>query len=520
MIIKTDQSTFAHYLEDASGMLGANAEKVYIPETKEEVSSLLKECSEKKIPVTVAAGCTGVTGGCLAYGGVILSTEKFNKIGKIQQRQCTMYNKRQNENEQQLKATTAHNNGQSGIETATIRVGSGAIVNEIKSYVLSQGWMYAPDPTEKNATIGGNISTDASGGRGFKYGTTRKYINAIEIVLSDGSYANIRRGETFASDDGTVVLKTNLGEKILHLPKYKLPNIKNAAAYYNYKNADLIDVFIGHEGTLGVIISAELILIRPFEMLFGGIIFFDKKEKSWDFVKEIRTLSEQNKKSGAVDINAMSVEYFDKNALNLIKPYYPVIPENVDAGILFEQDCTKETYDILMEKWIDIIEKYGINTDDVWFASDAKQQEEFRIFRHKIPECVNEIVKKNKIPKVGTDVAVPHDKLHEMIYFCEQKFKENNLFNLTFGHIGESHLHANIIASTQEEYERCKSLYLEIARKAVSLGGTVTAEHGIGKVKHHFLEAMLGKEGIEEMRKFKLSLDPSNILGQNNMFKI
>lgn len=492
MIIKTDKTTFVHYLEDSSGMLGADADKVYIPETREEVSSLLKECSEKNIPVTVAAGCTGVTGGCLAYGGVILSTEKFDFINKIQE---------------------------ISKDKALIKVGSGAIVNKIKSYVLSNGWMYAPDPTEKNATIGGNISTDASGGRGFKYGTTRKYINAIEIVFTDGSYANIKRGETFASDDGTIVLKTNLGEKILKLPEYKLPNIKNAAAYYNYKNTDLIDVFIGHEGTLGVIISAELILIRPFEMLFGGIIFFDKKEKSWDFVSEIRTLSEQNKKSGVIDINAMSVEYFDKNALNLIKPYYPVIPENADAGILFEQDCTKETYDILMEKWIEIIEKYGINTDDVWFASDAKQQEEFRIFRHKIPECVNEIVKKNKIPKVGTDVAVPHDKLHEMIYFCERKFAEHKLFNLTFGHIGESHLHANIIAATHEEYERCKSLYLEIARKAVSLGGTVTAEHGIGKVKHHFLEAMLGKEGIEEMRKFKLSIDPANILGLDNMFK-
>ena len=106
-----------------------------------------------------------------------------------------------------------------------------------------------------------------------------------------------------------------------------------------------------------------------------------------------------------------------------------------------------------------------------------------------------------------------------MIYFCEQKFNENKLFNLTFGHIGESHLHANIIASTKEEYEKCRKIYLEIAQKAVSLGGTVTAEHGIGKVKHPFLLAMLGKEGIEEMRKFKLSLDPSNILGRDNMFK-
>lgn len=492
MIVKTDKDTFKHYLEDSSGMIGASAEKLFIPETIKEVSDLLKDCSNKKIPITVAGGCTGVTGGCLAYGGIIVSTEKFNFIGKIKELSK---------------------------DKAIIKVGSGAIVNQIKNYVLENGWMYPPDPTEKNATIGGNISTDASGGRGFKYGTTRNYINSIEIVFTDGSYANIKRGQTFADDDGTIVLQTNLGTKILHLPKYCLPKIKNAAGYYNYKNADLIDVFIGHEGTLGIIVSAELLLIRPFEMLFGGIIFFDKKEKSWNFVKEVRTLSQEKKKDNVIDINAMSVEYFDKNALNLIKPYYSIIPENTDSGILFEQDCTKDTYDVLMEKWVMLIEKYGIDIDNVWFASNAKEQEKFRIFRHKIPEVVNEIVKKNKIPKVGTDVAVPHDKLYEMIYFCEQKFMENKLFNLTFGHIGESHLHANIIASTKEEYEKCRKIYLEIAQKAVSLGGTVTAEHGIGKIKHPFLVAMLGDAGIEELRKFKLSLDPNNILGKDNMFK-
>ena len=491
MIIKTDKDTTKKYFEDSSGMLGAFADKVYIPENKQDVIEIIELANKTKNPVTVAAGCTGVTGGCLAYGGSVLSTEKLNNIGNIKE---------------------------ISKDKALVTVGAGAIVNRIKEFVLQNGWMYPPDPTEKNATIGGNISTDASGGRGFKYGTTRNYINAIEIILPDGSYAKIVRGKIFADDNGIINFETSKGIKTIILPKYELPKIKNAAAYYNYKNADLIDVFIGHEGTLGVIISAELILIKPFEQLFGGIIFFENREKSWAFVKEIREFSIKNKNS-KTEITALSLEYFDKNALNLIKPFYPIIPENVDAGILFEQDCSKDNYDVLMEKWVDIIEKYGINIDNVWFASNVKQQEEFRIFRHKIPETVNEIVRKNKIPKVGTDVAVPHDKLKEMILFCEQKFNENKLLNLTFGHIGESHLHANIIASTQEEYNRCKELYLEIAKKAVELGGTVTAEHGIGKVKHHFLKAMLGDKGIEELRKFKLSLDKNNIIGRDNLFQ-
>jgi D-lactate dehydrogenase (cytochrome) len=115
----------------------------------------------------------------------------------------------------------------------------------------------------------------------------------------------------------------------------------------------------------------------------------------------------------------------------------------------------------LTDKWTEKIEQYGIDTGNVWFASNAKELEEFRTFRHKIPERVNEIVRKNKIPKVGTDVAVPHDKLKEMIGFCEQKFEDAKLFHLTFGHIGESHLHANLIASTPKNTQNAGNCILK-----------------------------------------------------------
>lgn len=490
MLIKTNTEFIQHYFEDSSGVLGAYADKVAIVESNQDVIELLEEATKTHTPVTVVGGATGVTGGCLAFGGIILSTERLNSIGIIKSISDTK---------------------------AVLKVCAGAFVIDIKNYVLKNGWMYPPDPTEKNATIGGNISTNASGGRGFKYGTTRDYINAVEIVFADGSFAYIKRGTIFADKNNEIIFQTSKGSRKIKLPDYKLPNIKNATGYFNYKNADLIDVFIGNEGTLGVIVSSEIILTKPFEMLFGGIIFFDNRINSWNFVKEIRELSKQQNSEN--DIDALSMEYFDRNALELIKKDYPIIPNNADAGILFEQDCKKTNYDLLLDKWIKIIEKHGINTNNVWFATNEKEQEEFRNFRHKIPERVNELVKKYKIPKVGTDIAVPHDKLKEMIYFCEEKFNQANLMHLTFGHIGESHLHANLIAKSKQEYDKCRNIYLEIAKKAVELGGTVSAEHGIGKTKHPFAEIMLGKKGIEEMRRFKLSLDSSNILGKNNIFK-
>jgi FAD/FMN-containing dehydrogenases len=492
MILKQDFDTIQNYFEDNSGVRGSFADFAAIAENENDISIFLAEMSKSKTQVTIAGALTGNTASALAFGGAVLSLEKIANIGEIEV---------------------------IDEKTAKIKVQAGARIKDIKEKAFSQGWMYPPDPTEQNAAIGGNISTNASGGRGFKFGVTRDYVIALRVVFSDGSISCIERGKYFADAKGVIVFNTDAGEKRVTLPQYKLPKIKNAAGYYNYPYADLIDVLIGSDGTLGVITEAEILLVPSFKEVFGGIIFFDSKLKAYAFVNDIKKISAKSKKENLKDsINAMSLEYFDKNALLMIREDYPVIPQNAEAGIMFEQDIYESNADALMQKWVETIEAHSIDTEKVWFASNLREQEEFRVFRHRIPERVNERVKKSKIPKVGTDFAVPEGKLPEIVDFCENKFKEAGIFNLTFGHIGENHLHANIIASNKEEYEKCRAMYAEIAQKAVELGGTVSAEHGIGKLKHLFLEKMLGEEGFKEMAKFKKSFDPSCILGQDNIF--
>jgi D-lactate dehydrogenase (cytochrome) len=488
MIIKKDFDIIQNYFEDNSGVTGAYAEFAAVAESEEEIPLFLAEMAEKKIPVTVAGALTGNTASGLSFGGAVLSLERLNAIGDIK----IIDDK-----------------------TAEITVQAGARVQDIKDKSYAEGWMYPPDPTEKNASIGGNIATNASGGRGFKFGVTRDYVKALKVVFTDGSTAYVERGKYFADNGGKISFDTDKGKKEIFLPKYRLPSIKNAAGYYNYPNADLIDVFIGSDGTLCITVEAVLKLIGHFKEVFGGIIFFDERQKAYDFVNKVKNIA-KNKQKDSID--PMSLEYFDKNALLLIRNDYPVIPENAEAGIMFEQDVYENNFDILTEKWVEVIESSGVDTEKVWFASNLKEQEEFRIFRHRIPERVNEKVKKNKIPKVGTDFAVPEGKLAEIVDFCDKEFEAAGLFNLTFGHIGENHLHANIIASNKEEYKKTRDMYARIAQKAVELGGTVSAEHGIGKLKHIFLEKMVGKEGFAEMAKFKKSLDNANILGQDNIF--
>lgn len=492
MIIKKDKSTIQNYFQDSSGVSGAYADFVAIAENEDDISKFLIEMSKKQMPVTIVGALTGNTASGLAFGGAVLSLENLNNIGDIKE---------------------------NSDNTAFITVQAGARINDIKIKTCQNNWMYPPDPTEKSAFIGGNIATNASGARGFKFGTTRDYVQALKVVFSDGSKSFIERGKIFSDKNGSITFNTDKGTKHIKLPEYKLPYIKNAAGYYNYPHCDLIDVFIGSEGTLCVIAEVVLKLVPHFKEVFGGIIFFQSHNDVYMFVNEVKSISKRSKEEDLKNvINAMSLEYFDKNALNLIRDDYPIIPLEAESGIMFEQDVYDDNIDLLIDRWYKIMQKYHINDDKVWFASNLVDLEKFRIFRHAIPEHVNKIVKKNKVPKVGTDFAVPDGKLSDIVDFCQRGFKNSGIFNLIFGHIGENHLHANILASNKDEYETCRKLYIDICCKVVELKGTVSAEHGIGKLRHIFLEKMVGEKGFEEMAKFKTSLDKSAILCQDNIF--
>jgi D-lactate dehydrogenase (cytochrome) len=492
VIIKSDKNTIKNYFEDSSGVIGSSADFVAIAENECDICEFLIEMSKSRTPVTIVGALTGNTASGLAFGGSVLSLEKLNKISEINEI---------NDN------------------NALIVVQAGAKIRDIKLKAFEKGWMYPPDPTEQSASIGGNISTNASGGRGFKFGVTRDYVMALKVVFSDGSQGCFERGRYFANKSGEIIFDTNKNKKRVMLPKYCLPNVKNAAGYYNRQRADLVDVLIGSEGTLCVIVEAVLKLIPHFKEVFGGIIFFDSLNRLYEFVCKIKSISKMSKCGNVRNaINVMSLEYFDKNALSIVKSDYPAILENVVGGVMFEQDIYENNSDILMKKWIEVMDDSGIDLEKIWFASNLAQQEKLRVFRHRIPERVNEIVRKNNLPKIGTDFAVPEDKLLTIIDFCDKKFKRMGVFNLTFGHIGESHLHTNILASNEKEYKQCMYICSDIAQKTIDIGGTVSAEHGIGKLKHIFLKKMLGKRGFKEMSKLKKSFDESGILGQANIF--
>ena len=297
-----------------------------------------------------------------------------------------------------------------------------------------------------------------------------------------------------------------------------MPATKNAAGYFSKPGMDLVDLFIGQEGTLGVISEIEIALAPALQETFDIIIFFPAEESAVDFVVEAKS-----KKDKTVNF----FEFFDENTLEMLKATYSNIPINAKAAVYIEQEIIPENEKTYLDDWAGLIEKHHASLDNCWLGMGAAKKEELVKFRHAIPEHINELFKKHKSIKLATDISVPTDKFKEMYNFYNSKLKtclpagraqNSKLFHIKFGHIGENHLHVNLLPKSEEEKAQAKDLVLGLVKKAISLGGTISAEHGVGKIKHAYLREMYGQSGIKEMIRIKKTFDPNCILGRNNIF--
>jgi D-lactate dehydrogenase (cytochrome) len=487
MLIKTDRDTILDYLEDSSGIKGGFVDEVVFPESERELISFLKELGIKKTPVTISGGKTGVTGGAVPFGGVLISTESLNRKLEV----CK--------------------------DKGIAKVSCNVRLKEIEEAALKEGFMYPVDPTEKDAFIGGNIATNASGAKSFRFGSTRDYVTSLRAVLADGDMLWIKRGEHICNRGNTFCISTQAGRSLnFKLPSYKMPAIKNAAGYFVKEKMDLIDLFIGQEGTLGIIIEAEIRLIKSPKNIIGILSFFESEEGSLSFSDRLRELShgELHEK----DITPISIEFFDMRSIEMLRQEYKHIPPNASAAIFFELMIDKDADYDMLGRYERMLKDFSSDIDKSWCGMDAKTKERLREFRHKLPVLVNEQVKRNGFPKVGTDIAVPKEYFRIMYSFYKDSLENFGISYVIFGHIGDCHLHLNLLPKNEEEFLRAKELYLKFIDKAVSLGGTISAEHGIGKLKHAYLERMYSKEHVLQMARLKKVFDQNCILNMDNIF--
>lgn len=427
-------------ITDASHFAG-HADQIFTPRHEEEIAEIVTRANREGIPLTIMGALTGLAGGAVPQGGWAISMGNFKKLD---------------------------------ITDGAARVGAGTLLRDVQNAALAAGQFYAPDPTENTSSIGGNIGANASGSRSFKFGATRRHVRALRVVHLDGRIVEYRRGTPVDFD----------------VPTIPLPNVKKFSCGYQLKpGMDYVDLFIGSEGTLGVVTEAELGLLPAPGEITGGIVFFPDEQSALDAVDRWRPTE-----------GLRLLEFLDSRSIKLMDQPY-------GAAVIVEWEGDVE------------LDMTGALEADSWFGSSARDRERFRLFRHRLPEKIHDHLRKLGLVVIATDYAVPLEKNREMLDIYRDVLSENfeDRF-VMFGHIGDAHVHTELLPKDQEEWDRSPAVIKDLARKVVELGGTVGAEHGLGKRKAHLLNLQYGPEHIAAMKQVKARFDPNNLLGRGTLF--
>lgn len=446
------------YLEDASGATGY-AERICIPKDERELLAELAEARRQQVPITIAGGGSGLTGGRVPQGGWLISTEKFRRLD---------------------------------IAPGKATVGAGITLHELHAAAKLSGQFYPPDPTETMAFVGGTIACNSSGSRSFMYGATRRWIQRLRVILPSGEILDVGRGDAIDFD----------------VPEIPQPATrKHSCGYPLRPEMDWIDLFTGAEGTLGIVLEAELRLLPTPRELLNGIVFFPADEAALNALDAWRSVT-----------GLRMLEYVDDPALRMIAQRYPDVPDAARAALIIEQIVEKDR-DI--DAWSDRLTEASAFEEQSWFGTTDADRERFRKFRHTLPETSLEISTRNGFTSLGTDFSVPVDKNREMLAFYRNHMDRIMPGHYCiFGHMGDGHPHVNMLPTTQAEFDAGSEVLTVFARQSVLLGGSVAAEHGLGKRKAKFLPIQYSAEHIEAMKAVKRRFDPEWRFGRGTLFEL
>ena len=450
--LSSDKGVREAYEADASG-LHLLPDLVARPESVEEVVEIMRRATANRTSVTCAGAQTSTTAASITDSGILLSLRALSSVSAVDTR------------------------------TRTMTVGPGALVGDIKRAAAASGLLFAPDPTsEEESTIGGAIACNASGARTFKYGPTRQHLQRLKVVMSNGDLRDFRRSN---------LEKNTVGYAFAHDP---------------------IDWFIGSEGTLGVVVEAELSLLPLPQHVVGLAIFFKGEGEALNFVVAAR-------ESRAV--TPRCIEFFDDQAITIAQAETSgaMIPADAKAMIYVEEEVLADL-DSTLGNWSELIEAHATGFEPIVFDGEARLREA-RKMRHSIPATMNERGGKQRHSggrKVSTDWAVPYAKLAEAVRTARSIVSEYHIPQpVIYGHAGNGHPHQNFVARDREELATIEMAVEQTLRHVIAVGGTVAAEHGIGKIKRRWLPLQMNALQIAMMGAVKRELDPLGLLAPGNI---
>lgn len=415
---------------------------VVLPETIEHVQSIMKIANEYSIPVVPRGAGTNLSGACIPVeGGIVMHLSKMNQILSIDK------------------------------ENLNCTVQVGLVTERLQKEVESLGLFFPPDPASlRVSTLGGNIALSSSGPRCLKYGGIKDYVLGLKVVLADGSL--IETGGL---------------------------TVKNVTGY------NLTQLFVGSEGTLGIVCEAILKLVPYPEYKKTMLAVYDSMDKAAETVSEIISSK----------IIPTTLELLDKNTMQTIEKYHSTgLPVDAEASLLIEVDGFKESVEIQAARIVDICKRMGVR--DFKIARDDKEAEELWFARRSAFGAVARL----KPNVVVEDATVPRSKIPEMIRRIKNIATKYDLTICLMGHAGDGNLHPNISCDMRkkDEVERLEKGIEEIFNAAIDLGGTLSGEHGIGLTKKRFLPQVINPATINFMKQLKDTFDPKGILNPGKIW--
>jgi D-lactate dehydrogenase (cytochrome) len=504
------------FLEDAAHFPGGHARDIVFPRSTEEVADAVTGYST----ILPIGAQSSLTGGATPMGETLLSTARLNRI---------------------LSETDT-----------TITAEAGVTVAALQEHVRQRGAWFPPAPTFTGATVGGIVSTNAAGATTFKYGTTREWVQGLTVVLADGAVCHITRGHDRARN-GVFDFAAPGRRYRIPVPTYEMANVpKRSAGYYATSGMDLIDVFIGSEGTLGVVTEVTFRVMSPAPQAALALIPCVSESQALAVAGALRTASIATFRSGdPAGIQVSAIEDMDARSIQILHEdgadaknnvsfasgtavallALLELPPTLDTAAAYEhianvrEPAAPDTPLIRFCRLLDGMQLLEVT--ELALPGDRRRAEELIAVREAVPAGVNARVGAAKrtvdsrIAKTAADMIVPFARFGEMMTAYRRGFESRGLDYAIWGHISDGNVHPNVIPRSYADVERGREAILEFGDECVRLGGCPLAEHGVGRspIKQRLLRQLYGGEGIEQMRAVKRALDPQWKLAPGVIFE-
>jgi D-lactate dehydrogenase (cytochrome) len=512
---RTDEALIGRFLEDAAHYPGGHAAAVWRMRSVEEVSALLRLQPRHVLAVGAQSS---LTGGATPQGDVVFSTEFLNDTQVYPDR---------------------------------IQVGAGVTLQAMQDALVKTGRWFPPVPTFLGAFAGGAVATCAAGAATFKYGTVREWVEALAIVLAGGDILELTRGQCVASAEGVFEIETSTGVRTVRLPALTMPDVpKKSAGYFVKPGMDLIDLFIGSEGTLGVI-AGVVFRTAP---LPGGLcrafVPVATEAEAITLVNELRRHAAATWQTGdpnGIDVSA--IEHLDTRSIDVVREdgidrkLDIHLPQGIGIVLLIDLELSpahaasdlwpviesaleRSAPDSPVTRFCRLLDRHhALDEAEITLPGDRSRAAAFAELREAVPAGVNRRVALAKqqdqgISKTAADMIVPYDRFGEMMTVCRRLFLERGLDLAVWGHISDGNVHPNVIPHSADDVRKGRDAVLALGDAVIAMGGCPLAEHGVGRnpIKQQLLRRLYGQKGVEEMRALKLSLDPHDILASGVIF--